>query len=60
MNKSILILTLFTTVSFLSLAENNYEVRISKKTIPTSSAKAVTYDSPEEIIARTQRETRHK
>jgi hypothetical protein len=60
MNKSLLIITLLTTVSFMSLAENSYINKIAKKTVPTSSAKAVTYDSPEEIIERIQHEIKHK
>ena len=60
MKKSILILTLCTTASFMSLAENNYAVKIAKKTVPTATQKAVTYDSPEEIIERIHQEIKHK
>lgn len=60
MNKSLLIFTLLTTASFMSLGENSYITKIAKRTVPVSSAKAVTYDSPEEIIGRIQLEIKHK
>ena len=57
MKKSILLLTIFIITSNILSAD---VTKSSNRNTGKFSSNAVTYDSPEEIIKRLQREMRHK